>query len=573
LNKDLNQAGSKAQVHADVSCSVPGSLPGDTTVIKALQLQHVELAMQNEELRGAQLALALSRDRYVRLYDLAPVGFVTIDAAGHILEANHAAGLVLLGEREGLVGKRLAQFVAHDDATALREYMVQLFEAGEKRMVQLRMMAAGGALRSVRIEGICVGAGPGEPNVALLVLIDTTQEQEARRVDERTRKLVKTLEELQRERAQLENMQEALRISETKYRGMAENTRDILYAIDAKGNITYIGPQVARYGFSFERIMGRHFAEFVAPEDQERIRREIVRAASTGEPMMSDFRIRDTQNNVYWFEENSKAQVNDDGVILGFTGVLRDITERRRMEENQLRQQERLRRLAAKLASAQDQEQRRIAEGFHDDVAQNLIACDLKLSRLCSDAYPPEVSALVEDARRMLKSGMEKTRALTFELVSSTLLRLGVEEALAELCDDMTARYDVQFVFARDAHPKPLSQEAAIILFKCARELLFNVVKHASVKEARISVRRVNAEIHIMVEDRGKGFEHDMNAEARDSGDGLGLFSIRERIADLGGKLEIRSVPGVHTCVTIRAPLEKGHDAKQTTETHSLTPR
>jgi signal transduction histidine kinase len=94
-------------------------------------------------------------------------------------------------------------------------------------------------------------------------------------------------------------------------------------------------------------------------------------------------------------------------------------------------------------------------------------------------------------------------------------------------------------------------------LFRDVRELLTNVVKHASAHKVKVSIRKVGSEIHISVEDDGWGFDTKKVAATAVREGGFGLFSIRERLGQLGGHLEIESEPGCGTKATLIAPLKQ----------------
>jgi signal transduction histidine kinase len=93
------------------------------------------------------------------------------------------------------------------------------------------------------------------------------------------------------------------------------------------------------------------------------------------------------------------------------------------------------------------------------------------------------------------------------------------------------------------------------LLFECARELLFNVVKHAGVKEARVVMERSDDEVRVAVEDRGRGFDPALIQSVRLDSAGFGLFSVQQRIELLGGRTEIHSAPGQGTRITLVAPI------------------
>ncbi|MCE5250367.1 PAS domain S-box protein [bacterium] len=127
--------------------------------------------------------------------------------------------------------------------------------------------------------------------------------------------------------------EKAVRKSEEKYHRLTESINDIIYSIDAQGTITHLGPQILRYGYSLDDALSRDFFEFVVPEDRESVMIDFQRSLTQGEEFPSQFRMRDKKGNIRWFEDNGMVQRDDHGNIVGLTGILRDITDRKQAEE------------------------------------------------------------------------------------------------------------------------------------------------------------------------------------------------------------------------------------------------
>ncbi|MBN1432322.1 MAG: PAS domain S-box protein [Methanomicrobiaceae archaeon] len=139
--------------------------------------------------------------------------------------------------------------------------------------------------------------------------------------------------------------EEELRKSEEKYRILTERTNDIFYSTDAKGRITHIGPQVARYGFEPEEIISKKFEELIIEEDLETTVEDFIKTVTTGEPTITVFRIHDKSGNIFWMEDNGGAVINEKGEITGISGILRDVTDRKKIEQKLLDSERRYRDL------------------------------------------------------------------------------------------------------------------------------------------------------------------------------------------------------------------------------------
>lgn len=127
-----------------------------------LRVQQIELEMQNDELRRAQVIIEESRDRYVDLYDFAPVGYLTLTRAGMIAKAN-LTGAVLLGvERKKLLNRRFSNFVTSQDRDRFHRYFTYAMQHGEQQGCELALMRGDGALFHARLDSLHMKAGSSE---------------------------------------------------------------------------------------------------------------------------------------------------------------------------------------------------------------------------------------------------------------------------------------------------------------------------------------------------------------------------------------------------------------------------
>ncbi|MDX1779130.1 MAG: ATP-binding protein, partial [Thermodesulfobacteriota bacterium] len=104
-------------------------------------------------------------------------------------------------------------------------------------------------------------------------------------------------------------------------------------------------------------------------------------------------------------------------------------------------------------------------------------------------------------------------------------------------------------------HPKKPDNQISIFLFQAVRELLLNVVKHSGTRRSKLSIKKDDDYIKVTIVDDGVGFEPAQTAIDKHKTSGFGLFSIKERLAYLGGDFDIQSNPGGGTCATLLAPL------------------
>jgi PAS domain S-box-containing protein len=169
-----------------------------------LSVHQIELTLQNEALQQTVLQLQQTQERYVRLYDFAPVGYLTLNRGGTIQEANMRAGQLLGVERSRLVGRRLAQFTAPESRSTLAALLPKLLSSTDGLVADLRLQRGDGRVFPIRLEGQADPLGG-----CLIAVMDVSIEKAAQeqlmqlnetlegRVTERTTKIRELSEELQ----------------------------------------------------------------------------------------------------------------------------------------------------------------------------------------------------------------------------------------------------------------------------------------------------------------------------------------------------------------------------------------
>ena len=236
--------------------------------------------------------------------------------------------------------------------------------------------------------------------------------------------------------------------------------------------------------------------------------------------------------------------------------TLQDITSRKRAEEALQRARDdlearvadrtaRLRALAAELTTTEERERRRIAQILHDDLQQLLVGARLRLEAVRgSSAAKPFVDDLQRIERLISESG-EVARDLSHELSPTVLHEHGLVPGLNWLSHWMHDKHGLVVEVDADAAAEALETDVKVLLYQSVRELLFNVVKHAGVAEAQVRIGpAVGGWIELLVSDRGRGLDPVELKDRQSAGAGFGLFGVRERLASVGGRLEMESKPG-----------------------------
>src|SRR5581483_436802 len=239
------------------------------------------------------------------------------------------------------------------------------------------------------------------------------------------------------------------------------------------------------------------------------------------------------------------------GRVIGLRWLIRNVTAEKQAEQELTASREQLRSLAAEVSRVEERERRRIATQLHDNIGQMLAAAKMKFAAIRSGAADPAAASALGEAQKLLEDAIEETRTLTFDVSPPVLYELGLPAALDWLAERVQKRFGLRVRVRDDGEPKPLEDEVRSLLFEAVRELLLNVVKHASVNKASVTSRRRGDQIELTVNDEGVGFSERGPADRN----GFGLFSIRMRLENMGGQLGVMSHPGRGTRVVLAAPL------------------
>lgn len=151
--------------------------------------------------------------------------------------------------------------------------------------------------------------------------------------------------ELQSEKSGRKRAEKELKISEEKYRTLVENVNDIVYSVNNEGIITFMSPQILKYGWTPEEATSKNIQDFIYLDDQDHVLSAFQRTMKTGEESPTKFRVKDKNGTIHWFEEKGKVQHDDTGKIIGLTGVLRDITKNKEIESELEKSEEKYRLL------------------------------------------------------------------------------------------------------------------------------------------------------------------------------------------------------------------------------------
>jgi signal transduction histidine kinase len=210
-----------------------------------------------------------------------------------------------------------------------------------------------------------------------------------------------------------------------------------------------------------------------------------------------------------------------------------------------------LQRLSAKLVSAQEEERRTIARELHDEIGQVLTVIKMELSHaqrlIASGGANVD---LLDDARSITDRALHAVRDISHFLHPPLLDDLGLSAAVDWYVQSINKRQEVRVEFNSQSLPSRLPPDIEVALYRIVQEGLTNVLRHAKARRCDVELVRLPASVRVTVSDDGVGFDPSAPRDVEGS-QGLGLIGIRERVAQLGGRLRLDSTPGRGTVLSV----------------------
>jgi len=248
--------------------------------------------------------------------------------------------------------------------------------------------------------------------------------------------------------------------------------------------------------------------------------------------------LRRDSDEILWILGEAVPIFGEDGLLDKLVMSFSDITKRKQAEEL-------LRQLSTRLLQLQDEERRRLGRELHDSLAQSVLAVNLNLAQVARGSTPlDEKSQLaISKARGVLQEMSQEIRTLSYLLHPPMLDELGLTSAIKEYAAGFSERSGIQLDVDLQADFGRLSQEAETAFFRIVQESLSNIQRHSGSPTAKIRLRGDANRVELEVSDRGRGMdgtavERGKSARSRL---GVGILGMRERMTQLGGRLEVVS--------------------------------
>ncbi len=498
--------------------------------------------------------LRQSRERYKALFDSSVTGTVVVDAETmNIMVANQAA-LKMFGfsSAEEGIGANLLDFVPSDERERVLQLIKEeLFEKDSRQAVDLPAMTKDGRRIWINVTGARI-AHEGK----LAALISFTDITERRRAEE------------------------ALKESEEKYRSILDEIGDAYFEVDLKGNFTFVNDQMSQHlQYSKEELLGMNYRTFTAPEEIQEIYKAYNEVYRTGQPKANIGHKIIRKDGSKGFSVVSISPVrNEKGEVVRFRGISRDITERKRLEEEREALLQNIKNINQKLEEANKELQDFVYIASHDlreplrKISSFGTLLEESLRGKLDEDQRENLEFMIDGARRMqnmidalLTYSRLTTKAKPFEWVNLNEVVEDVKKfELAALLEETQGAIHI---------PKPLPSVQAdpIQMHQLFQNLIGNGLKfHKEGVLPEVTIRAYdlgNHMIRIEVEDNGIGIDEKYHSQLftmfrrlhtreQYEGTGIGLAVCKKIVERHGGSIGVRSKPGEGSTFWFTLPKE-----------------
>ncbi len=483
-------------------------------------------ALDVTRIKMAELELRASEERYRLLAANATDMVARSTTEGVYVYVSPSSESVVGFTPDELHGKSVYDFMHAGDLEAVRRMYRELLDQTTIQTIAYRFQRQSGGY--VWVESTLRSVG--EDGEVVEIVSSTRDITERRKTEER------------------------LRHSEERTRALTESAVEAIVTIDHDGTIVGWNDSATRiFGYERSEVLGGPLTPIMPKRYREAHRVGMQRVLSTFEGRLigRTIEIEGRRKSGEEFPvELSLSMWEADGTRY-FGGIIRDISVRKRVEEELVQKSQQLRMLAARIQKVREEERTRLSREVHDVLGQALTGLRMDVAMLERRQVEDEE---VQERLNVMKNAIDETvrivRRISSDLRPGVLDDLGIEAALEWEVRKFEGRTGIACTFVDNTDGLRLDEGRSTAAFRVFQELLTNVARHASASSVEVRIRSNDGDFAIEVHDDGVGIDQERAAR----GLSLGILGMRERLAPWGGEIEFKGSPGAGTRVTVTLP-------------------
>jgi PAS domain S-box-containing protein len=324
-----------------------------------------------------------------------------------------------------------------------------------------------------------------------------------------------------------------LRDTTSRLRGIVDTAVDGIITIDERGIVETMNPAAERiFGYDAKEVMGRNISLLMPEPYRSEHDSYLERYRRTGERRIIGIgrEVRGRRKDGSEFPMDLAVSATNLGDRRIFTGLVRDITARKELEQE--------------ILEISDREQRRIGSDLHDDLCQRLagirFSCDA-LRKTLTKRASNEAFERLEKIGSGLSETIERTRMLARGMAPVALENNGLASALQELTEGIRTLFGIKCTFRCDGEVTVRDPIAATHLYRVTQEAINNALKHARASHVIVSLGKTDNQSMLAIEDNGEGF---FPYQTQRMAEGMGLRTIAYRAGMIDADVQVQSAPG-----------------------------
>ena len=337
------------------------------------------------------------------------------------------------------------------------------------------------------------------------------------------------------------------------------NLHEAVFVINPENRSVILANEVASelFGYKRKELIGMNTADL-------HVNNEMYKNfAEKSDPQLNqrglfqiEYKMKRKNGEVFETENTVTAIQDKKGWRQGVVSVVRDITARKNAERQLEKYQESLKQLTIELSLSEEKQRKEIASNIHDHLSQSLVVSKMNLKEMLSGSKDDHFRTQIEITYKLITEALNNSRKITYDLSPPVLYELGIIETMHWLTEKIASENKIRTSFHSEFDEIKLPDSELILLFRIIQELMYNSVKHANANKISINFFKSGKDLHIVLEDDGKGFNTSKLSD-NSKRNGFGIFAVKERIKNLSGTFSIKSAPGKGCRSEIFIPLNK----------------
>lgn len=339
---------------------------------------------------------------------------------------------------------------------------------------------------------------------------------------------------------------------------IATNSQAMVVFTDAARRITWVNEAFTRCtGYALADALGRNPGTLLQGPESDRGAVDYMRAQiSRGEPFHTEVINYTRSGEKYWADVYGQPVVGAGGTVQQYFAVSINITERRQLQEQLLREQkQRQQVVTAATIKAQENERARVGRELHDNVNQVLTTVKL-YNEMYLTGYVADKELLVKSTA-YVQDCINEIRSISKRLSAPTLGKISLYDSIKELVDSINLTRRLEVRFRAQGIGAPVSEDLHLSIYRIVQESLNNIIKYSGAELATVEIVRHANELCLKVGDNGKGFDPQVKRQ------GIGITNMKTRAENLNASFRLHSAPGqgcrIEICFPLAEPLPLPH--------------